>query len=228
MVNTVGVTIDNDSKIYYVDLKKLSVKKNVTVIIKTDKGVFFGKVVTSPLKLDSVNVWGEIERISTKKDFQEYKKNCKEEITALQTAKKLAAKYKLDINIIDAKFTFDRDQLIFHFYSDNRVDFRLLAKDLAAIYKTRIELRQIGVRDKAKKVGGYGCCGQKLCCARFLNDFDSVSISMAKNQNLSLNPNKINGICGRLLCCLKYENECYKNCKQKEDKNNPEEQNGSN
>ena len=119
------------------------------------------------------------------------------------------------MNIIDASFTLDQSQLLFSFYSDNRVDFRDLARDLAAIYKTRIELHQIGVRDKAKKVGGVGICGQKLCCSRFINEFDSVSISMAKNQNLSLNPNKINGVCGRLLCCLKYENCCYKELKKK-------------
>ena len=119
------------------------------------------------------------------------------------------------MNIIDATFNLNKDQLLFHFYSDERIDFRNLAKELASIYKTRIELRQIGVRDKAKKVGGYGSCGQKLCCSRFLNDFDSISITMAKNQNLSLNPNKINGICGRLLCCLKYENETYQKCKKK-------------
>ena len=120
----------------------------------------------------------------------------------------------MNINVIDATFNLNKEQLLFHFYADERIDFRNLAKDLASIYKTRIELRQIGVRDKAKKVSGYGSCGQKLCCSRFLNDFDSISITMAKNQNLSLNPNKINGICGRLLCCLKYENECYKECKK--------------
>ena len=129
--------------------------------------------------------------------------------------KELVKEYKLDINILDSYYTHDREQLIFRFVSDTRVDFRNLARDLANIYHTRIELRQIGVRDKAKEVGGIGSCGQPLCCARFLNNFDSVSISMAKNQNLALNPNKINGLCGRLLCCLKYENECYKECRKK-------------
>ena len=113
------------------------------------------------------------------------------------------------MQIIDASFTFDRDQLMFYFLSDSRVDFRELAKALASIYKTRIELRQVGVRDRAKEAGGLGLCGRCLCCSQFLYDFDSVSINMAKNQNLSLNPSKINGVCGRLLCCLKYENECY-------------------
>ena len=112
--------------------------------------------------------------------------------------------------ILDANYTFNKGQLLFTFLADNRVDFRKLAKDLATKYKTRIELRQVGVRDKAKEIGGYGSCGQALCCSKFLTDFDSVSINMAKNQNIALNPTKINGVCGRLLCCLKYENECYK------------------
>lgn len=118
------------------------------------------------------------------------------------------------MRIIDANYNFNRDQLIFQFSADNRVDFRNLAKRLASKYKTRIELRQIGVRDKAKEIGGIGICGRCLCCTKFLNDLDSVSINMAKNQNISLNPNKINGVCGRLLCCLKYEDECYKSCKK--------------
>ena len=116
------------------------------------------------------------------------------------------------MNIIDASYTFDRDQLIFNFIADNRVDFRDLAKKLATLYKTRIELRQVGVRDKAKKIGGYGSCGREFCCSKFLNDFDSVSINMAKNQGLALNPTKINGCCGRLLCCIKYENDVYTEC----------------
>ena len=119
------------------------------------------------------------------------------------------------MNIISAEYTFDRDKLIFYFLADNRVDFRQLARDLAAIYRVRIELRQVGPRDKAKEIGGYGMCGQKLCCARFLKELDTVSISMAKNQNIALNPNKINGLCGRLLCCLKYENEGYEKCRDK-------------
>ena len=113
------------------------------------------------------------------------------------------------MKLIDSSFTFDREQLMFHFLSDGRIDFRALAKDLAAIYKTRIELRQVGVRDKAKEIGGIGPCGRLLCCSKYLVDFDSVSINMAKNQNISLNPSKINGVCGRLLCCLTYENETY-------------------
>ena len=118
------------------------------------------------------------------------------------------------MKILEAKYTFDRDQLYFYFLSENRVDFRNLAKELASIYHTRIELRQVGVRDKAKEVGGIGMCGRGLCCSTFLKEFETVSINMAKNQNLSLNPTKINGLCGRLLCCLNYENECYKECRK--------------
>lgn len=118
------------------------------------------------------------------------------------------------MKLVNVSFSFDRKQLIFKFISDDRIDFRNLAKELARIYKTRIELRQIGVRDKAKEIGGCGQCGQQLCCTRMLNNFNSVSINMAKNQNIALNPNKINGVCGRLLCCLKYEDECYKECRK--------------
>ena len=128
--------------------------------------------------------------------------------------RELIKKYKLPMKLISAKYTFTKDQLLFKFYSDDRVDFRKLAKDLAKIYHTRIELRQIGIRDKAKEIGGCGQCGYELCCKGFLEEFNSVSINMAKNQNIALNPNKINGICGRLLCCLKYEDSCYKNARK--------------
>ena len=153
-----------------------------------------------------------IVRKCSKKDLDNDEKNKKDSKAALKKCKELVEKNNLNMMILDASFTFDRSQLLITFLADNRVDFRKLAKDLANIYKTRIELRQVGVRDKAKEIGGYGCCGRELCCSKFLNDFDSVSINMAKNQNIALNPTKINGICGRLLCCLKYEDECYKEC----------------
>ena len=203
--------LENDDKIYYVTTN-LELKMNQTVVIEIEKGLYFSKIVS--LNETNKEPIVQVLRITTKKDYNEYKNNQKLAGQALKKCKDLVNKYKMDINVIDASFSLNKDQLLFHFYSDERIDFRNLAKDLASIYKTRIELRQIGVRDKAKKVGGYGSCGQKLCCARFLNDFDSISISMAKNQNISLNPNKINGLCGRLLCCLKYENECYKECKK--------------
>ena len=214
MIKAVSVNINENDKIYYVAVNDIEVNKNVTVITEIDKDLFFCKVISAVEDMEENKVNGKIIRISTKKDYQNYKTDIKDSEKALLDAKTLAKKYNLQMKIIDAAFTFDRNQLLIHFYSEDRIDFRLLAKDLAGIYKTRIELRQIGVRDKAKKVGGYGCCGEKLCCARFLNDFDSVSISMAKNQNISLNPNKINGVCGRLLCCLKYENDNYKDCRK--------------
>lgn len=209
----VGIKFDDSERIFYYYVNDLELKKNITVIVEDNDVVQFGKVVTDIHPIEDKKLTkelGSVVRIATKKDFTKHLNNLKEAKQALKKARDLVSKYNLEMNIIDAIYTFNQDQLLFHFYADNRVDFRDLARDLAAIYKTRIELRQIGVRDKAKKVCGLGLCGQKLCCSRFLNEFDSVSISMAKNQNLSLNPTKINGVCGRLLCCLKYEDECYK------------------
>ena len=148
-------------------------------------------------------------RIANKNDQKKHLSNVRDADKAVIKCNDLILEYGLDMRIIDASYTFDREQLIFRFVSDNRVDFRQLAKDLGSIFKTRIELRQVGIRDKAKEIGGFGPCGRKLCCNNFLTEFDSVSINMAKNQNLSLNPTKINGVCGRLLCCLKYENDNY-------------------
>lgn len=213
MKEVVGVMIDSEDKMKYYDTNQNNVKKNITVIVETEKGLEFGKIVTDSHPLDSSKLkepLKKIIRIASKKDYMNYKNNKKKAWEALKTCKELVRKKKLDMNVIDAFYTFDKTQLLFHFTADNRIDFRDLARELASLYKTRIELRQIGVRDKAKKVCGYGVCGQKLCCSRFLNEFTSVSISMAKNQNISLNPTKINGVCGRLLCCLKYEDDVYK------------------
>ena len=216
MIKVVGVEFkENDDK-YYFSIKKVIPKKNITVIVETDKGMQFGKVVTDILEIDEKEFDKEIKpiiRISTKKDFNIHKKNIRDAKEALKVCKEIVEEDNLKMQVIDATYSFDRSQLMFRFVADSRIDFRDLAKELAAIYKTRIELRQIGIRDKAKEVGGLGLCGRKMCCARFLKDFDSVSISMAKNQNLSLNPSKINGVCGRLLCCLKYEDESYSECK---------------
>lgn len=217
MNNIVGVLLDNETKMIYFDTNGFQLKKNITVMVNTEHGLEFGKVCTDihPINFKQLtNPLKSVVRIATKKDYFTYKSNKKKAQEALIKCKELIRKYNLSMNVIDAMFTFDKDQLLFHFTADNRVDFRELARELASIYKTRIELRQIGVRDKAKKVCGYGSCGQKLCCSRFLKDFSSVSISMAKNQNLSLNPTKINGVCGRLLCCLTYEDELYKSNKK--------------
>lgn len=216
-MNIVGIQFKDNDRIKYYSVENLVINKNVTVIVKDNETIKFGKVVTTIQPLDKTKLTkdiGQVVRISTKKDYKQHLNNINQAKQALQKCKELIKKYKLEMNVIDAEYTFDQDQLIFNFYAESRVDFRSLARDLASIYKTRIELRQIGVRDKAKKISGVGPCGQQLCCARFLDEFDSVSISMAKNQNLSLNPNKINGVCGRLLCCLKYENDCYKECRK--------------
>ena len=217
MENIVGVDYIGTGNVEYFFTEGLHLKKNVTVIVETEGRIYFGKVLTNEHPIDKSKLkspLGKIVRIATKKDYQKYKANEKDAQEALKKCKKLAEKHNLNLTLLDANFTFDRDQLIFRFFAENRIDFRDLAKELASIYRVRIELRQIGVRDKAKEVGGIGTCGQELCCHRFLSEFDSVSISMAKNQNLALSPNKINGCCGRLLCCLKYEDENYKECKK--------------
>ena len=215
MDKIVGVTFDKKERVQYFyideDLENVEIGKNI--LVHTNRGIEFGQVATKVHPIDSSKLKEDlyhVERIATKKDDEIHKENLKEEEKALKKCKELSKKYKLDMNIIDANYTFHREQLMFKFYASNRIDFRNLAKELASIYKTRIELHQIGVRDKAKEIGGYGMCGCKLCCSKFLKEFDSVSISMAKNQNISLNPNKINGVCGRLLCCLKYEDDCYR------------------
>ena len=193
----------------------------MTVIVDSDRGYLFGTIVdiiddVEGFNLDSLY---EVIRISSKRDYLHYLDNIKDEKIAIEKCNELIKEYELNMTIIDASYNFDRSQLLYRFVADERVDFRNLAKDLGGIFKTRIELRQIGIRDKAKEVGGYGPCGRMLCCSSFLTSFDSISINMAKNQNLLLNPSKINGVCGRLLCCLKYENDDYKNLKDKKSKN---------
>lgn len=211
MEKFVGVTFRNQDAISYFFIDKTIPKKNITVIVKTDGCLQFGKVVTKIMSDVTYEnkIIGKIIRISNKNDYHNYLKNQKDEKKALIICKNLVKKLELSMQIVDVNYSFDRSQLLFRFVADNRVDFRQLAKELAKIYKTRIELRQIGIRDKAKEIGGIGLCGTCLCCSRFLKEFNSVSISMAKNQNISLNPSKINGVCGRLLCCLKYEDDQY-------------------
>ena len=210
-MRVVGVKLSDNSKIYYFDSSDVNTKTDDTVIVETEKGLQYGVVVR---EIDESEISKDISykkviRLTTKNDYKKYQSNLRDAEKALVKCNELAIKYGLDMRIIDATYTFDREQLIFRFLADDRVDFRQLAKDLGAIYRTRIELRQVGIRDKAKEIGGFGPCGRKLCCNNFLTEFDSVSINMAKNQNLSLNPTKINGVCGRLLCCLKYENDNY-------------------
>ncbi len=216
-MNVVGAKINENGKVFYFDANELQLKKNLTIIVNTDKGLQFAKVVeVLDNNLDNKNVskLGDVIRIATKKDYTQYMKNISDAEKALDSARKLAVKNELNMNILDATYSFDRNQLVFRFLSDERVDFRQLARDLGAKLRTRIELRQIGIRDKAKEVGGIGPCGRFLCCSTFLTTFDAVSINMAKNQGLALNPTKINGVCGRLLCCLNYENNQYTDFKK--------------
>ena len=212
----VGVKLGNSSKLYYFDSDGVNVHENSTVIVETEKGLQYGVVAKFILDTDvDKNIeYKKVIRITTKDDYKRHLNNLKDADKAIVKCNELIEEYGLDMNIVDASYTFDREQLIFRFVADDRIDFRQLARDLGSIFKTRIELRQVGIRDKAKDIGGFGPCGRKLCCSNFLNEFDSVSINMAKNQNLSLNPSKINGVCGRLLCCLKYENDNYNEYKK--------------
>lgn len=212
MKSVIGVNFNDSKKIYYFLVNDLVVSKGDFVVVLTERGEQFGKVVTDVIEVDESklnNSLKDVIRVATLDDVSVNDGNISDAKRALVDAKRFVSELNLDMQILSACFTFDRKQLVFNFLSDERVDFRELARELAGVYKTRIELRQIGIRDKAKAVGGYGQCGRKLCCSSFLNDINSVSINMAKNQNLALNPQKINGVCGRLMCCLAYENECY-------------------
>lgn len=210
-MNVIGVRFSYTNRIKYFSFNE-SFNKNDYVICNTEFGLQLGMVVTNVIDVDKSKMNYEIVNIIRKASNDDFKVNAKNETdsnNALIKCKSLVKKYKLDMKVIMAIYTFDRSQLLFFFVADSRVDFRNLAKELASIYKTRIELRQIGVRDKAGLIGGTGICGGELCCSRYLKEFDSVSINMAKNQNIALNPSKINGVCGRLLCCLKYEDDVY-------------------
>jgi len=210
-MNIVEVRFDDVKNTSFFKNEKLNLKKNLTVIVNSERGLMFGTVENvildlSGFDLDSMN---DVIRVSNKNDYLQHLNNLKGADEAILKCRELIKKYELNMSIIDSSYNFDRSQLLFRFIADERVDFRGLAKELGAYFRTRIELRQIGIRDKAKEVGGIGPCGRMLCCNTFLNSFDSISINMAKNQNLLLNPSKINGVCGRLLCCLKYENDVY-------------------
>ena len=212
MPRIVGITFNKKSRIYNFDANHFDLNIGDNVIVETEKGLQYGTVVTETKEIsenDFSYPLKEVIRYATKKDSQVNSKNNQDAGKALAKAREIVEELELDMNIIDASYTFDRKQLLFNFLADERIDFRELAKRLAAIYRTRIELRQIGVRDKAKEIGGLGPCGRMLCCNTFLTDLNSVTINMAKNQLLALNPTKINGSCGRLLCCLAYEDVVY-------------------
>lgn len=216
MNNIYGVCFKDGGKLYYFKSEDLFCPINVTVIVETEQGLQFGKVVShyKPEELDfDLDKIKNIVRISNKKDYETHLKNLKDAQEALEYAKEINKELDLKMSFIDSSFNFDRKQLLLNFVAEDRVDFRELAKKLAGKYKTRIELRQVGARDKAKEVNGIGICGRQLCCSCFLREIDSISMNMAKNQNLALNPAKINGVCGRLLCCLTYENDNYTECR---------------
>ncbi len=212
MYDVVGVLLNNGTEIEYFFPNSLDLKQNDIVIVEQDKSFQIGVVKKEIYKEHKDNLplpLFKVIRVATNKDLKKVEINDKDSEQALSYAKTVAKELELDMNFVESKYTFDRKQLYFYFVSSGRVDFRDLAKKLAQKYRTRIELRQIGVRDKAKRIGGLGPCGLFLCCNTFLNDFNSVSINMAKNQFLALNPTKINGVCGRLLCCLNYEDDTY-------------------
>lgn len=207
-----GIRFKPAGKIYYFECEDLDIKKNDDVIVETVRGIEYGYVAIEKRNLpdeELVLPLKKVLRIASEEDKQKYLFNKAREKDAFDICKQKIREHQLDMRLIDVEYTFDMGKIIFYFTSENRVDFRELVKDLAAIFKTRIELRQIGVRDEAKMLGGIATCGQELCCKRFLGEFSPVSIRMAKEQNLSLNPTKISGVCGRLMCCLKYESEVY-------------------
>ena len=206
-MRTVNVQFKDNGKQYVFFDNNLDINEGDFVIVETERGLQFGKAVS--ISSDDHKEHYNVIKVANKNDMKQNQQNVRESAKALEKAKELVEELELDMKLIDCYFAFDRKQLIFQFIADNRIDFRELAKQLAAIYKTRIELRQVGVRDKAKEISGLGTCGRKLCCSSFLSDLDSVGISQVKNQNLALNPAKINGLCGRLLCCLKYEDDIY-------------------
>ena len=203
-----GVIFKDGSKTYFFRGKE-EYKKDDYVVVDTEKGLQYAKIVQVYDKLKDFENLKEIVRLATEEDTEKYLKNLKDAEIALKKCLKFVTELGLNMKVINAQFTLERTQLLFNFTADERVDFRELAKKLAAIYHTRIELRQIGARDKAKEIGGVGICGEQLCCVRFLRQMETISINMAKDQNLALNPSKINGVCGRLLCCLQYEDQNY-------------------
>lgn len=216
MVEVIGVRFESAGRIYYYDRDKHDVEIGTYVIVETSRGIEFGKVVMIDKKVESGDIVLPVKkviRIANEEDKMTVRNNQEQAKKAFTIGNDKIREHRLEMNLVDVTYTLDRNKVIFYFTADGRVDFRNLVKDLAAIFKTRIELRQIGVRDEAKMLGGIGPCGRMLCCSTFLGEFEPVSIKMAKDQNLSLNPAKISGLCGRLMCCLKYENDAYEEAK---------------
>lgn len=218
MITIIGVRFRNVGKVYYFSPRELDICVGDHVIVETARGVEYGFVVLGPKEVDDSKViqpLKEVIRIATPKDDAREESNRKKEKEAFEICQKKIRAHNLEMKLIDAEYTFDNNKMLFYFTADGRIDFRELVKDLASVFKTRIELRQIGVRDETKMVGGIGICGRELCCHKHLSEFVPVSIKMAKEQNLSLNPTKISGVCGRLMCCLKHEQDTYEYLNEK-------------
>ncbi len=212
MADIIGVRFKAVGKIYYFDPVNFNVKKNDYVIVETSRGIEIGEVVFDRREIkddEIVKPLKPIVRVANSKDIAQKEENKKKEKEAFSICLEKISKHKLAMKLVEVEYAFDRSKILFYFTADGRIDFRELVKDLATVFKTRIELRQIGVRDESKALGSYGICGRRICCSEFLGEFEPVSINMAKKQGLSLNPSKISGSCGRLMCCLKYEQEAY-------------------
>lgn len=218
MIKVIGVRFRNAGKIYYFDPMNLEIKAGDHVIVETSRGIEYGYVVLGCRDVEESKVVQPLKtviRMATRADDDVERHNHEKEKDAFRICKEKIKKHGLAMKLIDAEYTFDNNKVLFYFTADGRIDFRELVKDLASVFKTRIELRQVGVRDETKIVGGIGVCGRPLCCQSYLSEFIPVSIKMAKEQNLSLNPTKISGVCGRLMCCLKYEEETYEDLNSK-------------
>lgn len=218
MVKVIGVRFRTAGKIYFFDPLKFDIKKGDNVIVETARGIEFGTVVGAPKEVENDKVIQPLKpvlRIANERDKEQEAANKIKEKEAFKICLEKIRKHNLEMKLIDAEYTFDNNKVLFYFTADGRIDFRELVKDLASVFKTRIELRQIGVRDETKILGGIGICGRPLCCHTHLSEFIPVSIKMAKEQNLSLNPTKISGVCGRLMCCLKHEEETYEELNRK-------------
>ena len=212
MKNIIGVRFRKLGKVYFFNPKWLEVKKGDHVIVETSQGEEYAEVIIPNRKIDDEKVTTPLKnvlRLASEADTKRYEECKNKEKDAFKLCSEKIKEHKLEMTLTDVEYKFDNSKILFYFTADGRIDFRELVKDLAAVYKTRIELRQIGVRDEVKRIGGNGVCGRELCCCTFLSDFEAVSIKMAKEQNISLNPSKISGNCGRLMCCLKYEQEVY-------------------
>ena len=218
MTKVVGVRFRNGGKVYYFDPKDYEITRTDHVIVETARGIEYGRVVMPSKEVEEKDVVHPLKgvlRVATKEDDERERNNRLKEREAFRVCQAKIREHKLDMKLIDAEYTFDNNKVLFYFTADGRIDFRQLVKDLASVFKTRIELRQIGVRDETKILGGIGICGRCLCCNSYMTDFVPVSIKMAKEQNLSLNQTKISGVCGRLMCCLKNEQETYEELNKK-------------